>query len=402
MPGEDKQIQDQEQVQSGITSNTFNTSQSQNQNATQRGSTGPWGQAMPLLQSLLAKYSAVPTDVTGAQQTAANTLLAGAAGVPNAGNAAWDAAQRMFGTSTAPQIGMLTDALAKYQGNIGNTASGAELDPNLTPGFSTALGRSMDDITNRVKAVYAGSGRDPSGAGSFAGGLTRALAEGTAPAIAAQYNQNKANQMTAAERLFGAGQGTAGQITQQGQVPLANAAQAIGLLPGVQAAFTAPGTAQLSAANVMQNLPLANLAGLLSPALGLAGLGQDTTNQTVGTSGTTSAGTGSGTSLNIGRGHSETVQPQSVFSNILGGINAAAGLYSLLSDERMKEDIEPIGKLADGQKVVRFRYKGDPTTHMGLLAQKVRAPGAVTEMGGLKFVNYKRATDRAAAMERAA
>jgi hypothetical protein len=53
---------------------------------------------------------------------------------------------------------------------------------------------------------------------------------------------------------------------------------------------------------------------------------------------------------------------------------------------------------------VRFRYKGDPTMRMGLLAQKVErwAPEAVGDVGGVKTVEYGRATDRAAAMAKAA
>ena len=69
-----------------------------------------------------------------------------------------------------------------------------------------------------------------------------------------------------------------------------------------------------------------------------------------------------------------------------------------LSDERAKDDIEPVGELFDGQKVYRYRYKGDPRHQIGLIAQDVekRAPTAIVPMGPLKGVNYKRATDVAA------
>lgn len=71
---------------------------------------------------------------------------------------------------------------------------------------------------------------------------------------------------------------------------------------------------------------------------------------------------------------------------------------SLLSDERTKKDKEVIGKTFDGQPIYKFKYKGDSTTHMGLMAQEVekRHPEAVSESGGLKAVNYDVATQKAA------
>ena len=73
-----------------------------------------------------------------------------------------------------------------------------------------------------------------------------------------------------------------------------------------------------------------------------------------------------------------------------------------MSDKRAKEDIKPIGKLYDGQKLYRFKYKGQSGHHVGLIAQEVEKrniPGAVHEMGGLKHVNYRLATDLAAGLK---
>jgi len=107
------------------------------------------------------------------------------------------------------------------------------------------------------------------------------------------------------------------------------------------------------------------------------------------------------------------------FWNMLGGIggmkttgggtlggNAVSGagsaLMSMFSDERLKEDIEPVGELYDGTNIYRYRYIGDPTPRIGVMAQEVEKtnPGAVTEIGGYKAVDYSRATQYASELAR--
>jgi hypothetical protein len=89
---------------------------------------------------------------------------------------------------------------------------------------------------------------------------------------------------------------------------------------------------------------------------------------------------------------------------IIGGVKLGANILGSLSDARAKDDIEPIGRLHDGQNVYRFRYKGDDRPQIGLIAQEVEKthPEAVTDFGGVKFVNYGRATNRAAELFRMA
>jgi hypothetical protein len=68
------------------------------------------------------------------------------------------------------------------------------------------------------------------------------------------------------------------------------------------------------------------------------------------------------------------------------------------SDRRMKTDIKAIGKTFDGQTIHRYKYKGDPKTQIGLIAQEVEKahPTAVGLAGGMKTVNYDTATREAA------
>lgn len=81
----------------------------------------------------------------------------------------------------------------------------------------------------------------------------------------------------------------------------------------------------------------------------------------------------------------------------MGAANLGAKLFSM-SDGYMKDDIEKVGELYDGQNVYRYRFKGSPKHEIGLIAQEVeqRYPEAVREFGGIKHVNYETATRPAA------
>jgi hypothetical protein len=75
-----------------------------------------------------------------------------------------------------------------------------------------------------------------------------------------------------------------------------------------------------------------------------------------------------------------------------GSVMSMAG--GMKSDARMKTDIQNVGTLNDGQNVYRYRYVGARMWHIGLLAQEVEklCPEAVTEIHGVKHVNYDLAT----------
>lgn len=79
-----------------------------------------------------------------------------------------------------------------------------------------------------------------------------------------------------------------------------------------------------------------------------------------------------------------------------------SSIFSMFSDERLKEDIEKVGELYDGKGVYSYRYKGDHVPRIGLMAQEVEKtnPEAVTEIGGFKAVDYRKATRYAADLSR--
>lgn len=89
-----------------------------------------------------------------------------------------------------------------------------------------------------------------------------------------------------------------------------------------------------------------------------------------------------------------------VGGSIMGGLGSALsslGPLAMFSDIRVKDDIDLVGELIDGTPVYSFRYMWDhpDTSRIGLMAQDVeqRRPDAVTEIAGIKAVDYGKATE---------
>jgi len=89
-------------------------------------------------------------------------------------------------------------------------------------------------------------------------------------------------------------------------------------------------------------------------------------------------------------------------ANVLNfGMNAAKLGISAFSDERVKDDIAKVGELYDGTGVYSYTLKKflDPaqTPRIGVMAQEVERtnPDAVSELGGVKVVDYRKATEGA-------
>ena len=131
---------------------------------------------------------------------------------------------------------------------------------------------------------------------------------------------------------------------------------------------------------------------------GIAGVNTGLGNQT-NANYTNLANLNYGADTSIGNANaSAALANQSMDMNLLsGGLNLAGSIFS---DERLKDDVEPVGALYDGTNVYRYRYKGDDTPRIGVLAQEVERtnPDAVSEHGGYKAVQYGRATDLSAAL----
>lgn len=200
-----------------------------------------------------------------------------------------------------------------------------------------------------------------------------------APVIAGLYNQSYAQGLQTAQQQQ-AQQGNAGAIlgslgTGAQGAALSGAGAQVGAGSLEQQTSQAQDTAQYQqylnalAYPFQTSQFLTSAVGSLAPALGGTTAGQGTT----------------------------TGPTPNIWNSILGGAATAASF--LPSDERVKENIEKIGKLFDGTNIYRFQYKGDPTTRIGLIAQEVekKTPDAVAHSSdGLKAVDHHRATEDAA------
>lgn len=269
---------------------------------------------------------------------------------------------------------------AASQDQLTRTMRGDYLDPNSNPYFQDALKASfapqteqfMSSVLPGINATFGGAGRGGSGlhqdtVDRAVTSLNRSQADATAKAGADVYTRERQNIID--------GMKFAPQLANQDYVD-------INQLGVVGSAYDDQRQREIDAdvsrydynANKDWNYINRYLASLNAGYPG---------------------GESSGTSMGL-----IPQQQRDPFSSIFGAAASGAGLglqaYSLFSDERLKEDIAPVGKLNDGQTIYSYRYKGDPRPQIGLMAQEVAEthPEAVhvdPDSGFLK-VNYAAAT----------
>jgi hypothetical protein len=94
---------------------------------------------------------------------------------------------------------------------------------------------------------------------------------------------------------------------------------------------------------------------------------------------------------NYGGTSTQPIYGGSKTGNALGMASSLASIGSSIfgSDERLKEDIKPVGT-ENGHNIYEFRYKGEPEKYIGVMAQEVAKthPEAVHEVNGYLAVNY--------------
>lgn len=286
------------------------------------------------------------------QQQLANAQIY--SGILNTGyNNALGAAQQQQGVGLgAAQANRTALSGAGQQlANIGNL--------NYTQGTGTA-------------SNLAALGQQEYGQGLGAGQAVQGLGQ----QVFGQGNTTGASEQGLGQQVFGQGLSTSQQeaaLANQEYSMGANTSQQLaGLGAGAQTAGLQGAQAQLAAGQVGQQTAQAGDTALYNQFLQQ----QSYPFQTAQFLANVAEGTGS-----LSGSTTTTTQPGGFFS-----------------DERLKEDIKKIGKTFDGQVIYSFKYKGDPRTQVGLMAQDVekRTPDAVGESYGYKTVDYERATDKAA------
>lgn len=343
---------------------------STSQTTNQSSQTNPWAPAIPMLSSILGQIGQGTMSPTGGQTAAANQVASEASGMPSFAGQGIGAVNNLFGGSTNPQQGILTGAYGQQQAALSPMLSAGYTNPMTNPALSGAMSTLNSDISNQIAGQFAAAGRPMGTNADSAQAMARGLSQGEAGLLANEFNTLSGNQLQAANQLGGAAGSTAGGLTQQQQAQLGWGLQGMNAASAIPGLLTQPGMANMTAQNMLAGLPLANLQQLEGLTLPIAGLGAQS------------------------QGTSTTQQQSPWWTTALGLGMLGSSLWP--SDERIKENIEKVGELNDGQNVYAYNYKGDSTPHIGLLAQEVERvrPDAVGEFGGVKAVDYGKATQR--------
>lgn len=298
------------------------------------------------------------------------------------------------GSTVAPQSGYTTQALtalanrgangspvtAGAQNAITDTVNGKYLDPTSNPAFIDALQAShqpyvdqfMGQVLPGITSAFEGSGRTGSGlhqdsVDRAVTGLNRTISDSDAKAGAGYFTDER-NRMLGAANM--APQLAASDYTDIGALGQAG-----------------EGTDAYNQSKINENIARYNYDNnsqwdYITRYLGILNGGYPG-----GVTNSTSMGT-------------QTMPGQSPWGSIFSGASMGLQMLPMLaafSDERLKEDIsEPIGSTHDGIPLRLWRYKGDPTPHVGFVAQEVAGhrPDAVLEHpSGYLMVDYKAATE---------
>jgi Chaperone of endosialidase len=357
---------------------------------TQQSQTAPWEAAQPMLQGILGQLGPLiqNSGLNSTESSAINQLSQNAAqGNPYASQIGGFVTNLLNGGGATAQAPALQSGLSTLQSQLTPYANGSMIGNN--PALQAQIDQIATDTTNQVNGQFAAAGRDGSGMNQQT--LARGIAQGEAPVIAAQYNQDVANQQNAANALYGAQNSTSSLLSGLTQQGLANQLQGVTSSQDALNAQNYTPQQQLALAQLAQQIPAQNLSLLAQIGVPIAGLGSQ------------SSGSSQGTQQMSGAQQFATIAGG--IGNLLGtvtgvganGRTGGSGLLGLLnwSDRRLKEDIEPVGTLFDGTPVYGYRYKGAPAYHIGLMAQDVEktTPAAVTEINGYKAVDYRAATE---------
>lgn len=254
------------------------SSQTQNQSSNQQSTTNPWASTIAPLQNLVSGVnSQIPNAATtGAQTNAFNNINsiygAGNQYAPQIGNVA-----NTFlngGTNLSPQV---QSAYDQYSKQVMPWASGAMADPSQNPALASALNVAGTDATNSINGMFAGAGRDLSGANQQA--VARGITQAEAPILMGAQQ----TALDTANNLYGAGINNANTQTGINQASYGLMGQGINAADSANNANLWGPQGIINTGQAQAALPLTNysqIAGILGP---IAGLGGTTSGNSSGT-----------------------------------------------------------------------------------------------------------------------
>ncbi len=249
---------------------------------TQQSQSAPWEAAQPMLQGILGQLNPLiqNSGLTPTESGAISQLSANAAqGNPYASQISSFAGNMLNGGGASAQAPNLQSSLSTLQSQLTPYANGSMVGNN--PPLAAQLAQIQTDVGNSVNSQFAAAGRDMSGANQMAYG--RGVAAGEAPVIAGQYNQDVANQLSAANSLYGAQNSTSGLLSGLNQQALANQQQGVASSQDALNAQNYTPQQQLALAQLLQSIPAQNLGLLAQIGIPIAQLGQQGNSTTTGT-----------------------------------------------------------------------------------------------------------------------
>tara|TARA_B100001057_G_C22871397_1_gene959078 strand:+ start:13565 stop:14773 length:1209 start_codon:yes stop_codon:yes gene_type:complete len=312
-------------------------------------------------------------------QTAALTNAGGLISRPDYINQA----QNTFGDLASGNVGVDVGTQNLATGLLGQLASTETTNPYLEQQLANAVSGAVDKATSQ----YALGGR--LGSDSFGGALGAGITSAAAPILARNLQQDRANQLSAAQAL---GRISGDDLSRDATTGLnignlrLQAAQAlpgllaadqsrIGTLQDLGAMQQAPAQAAIDGERARvaeQNVLDQNRINAL---LGASGMGQ-------GMFGTTSTQTGGGPST-LAKAAGGALTGATLASSI-PALTPAMGttmgtILALFSDNRLKEDVELLGKHPNGLNVYRWKWNKTAKRHHfeiypteGFMAQEAR------------------------------
>jgi hypothetical protein len=361
----------------------------------------PWA---PVSQDMLdiasgarGLYQSNPTGLGATSQQAAQGLTqmadfyASRAEGMNASDVARNAVIGMLRDKTLQDRGKaIYNTQSASEANLQDTASGKYLTGS-NPYLDELIAKSTRDASNQVASRFAASGRY--GSGNFATALADTTGRIATEARAADYEQERARQMQANQQIDAAKMARMGLANQTTGAALQLKSGLSQMAPSIDQArqnlsympyLTKLGVGQIQDEAPWKTLGLyAGVEGPLAQAFGE----QTAESQSHATRVTDET--------KQGYENKKTTQEDSPLKSLLGGASLLTGPFGKLSDVRAKTDVQKVGELDDGQNVYSYRYKGDPTPEIGLLAQeveKVRPEAVATGPDGFKRVDYAAAT----------